>query len=70
MANKLDGLVRYAIQLMREGNYDLAIGIATRANTPEAQKIWREAVEREAEEAQARKASWAEFVQKSAEIWG
>lgn len=69
MATTLDGLVRQAIAEMMSGNYDKVIMIATRANTPEAQRIFREAVEREARETKERKAAWAELVKKAGDIW-
>lgn len=58
----VDGIVRDAIRQMYAGNYDRAIAIATRANTPEAQRLFREAIEREARETNERKTAWRKFV--------
>lgn len=64
-----NGAVRAAIELMLDGNYDQALTIATLANTSEAQRLFREAVEREAHETKERREAWAEFVRKAGDIW-
>jgi hypothetical protein len=47
----MNGILANAIKQARaSGNYDGLIAIATAANTPEAQRLLREAVEREAAE--------------------